>query len=281
MPYVPPSGSEVELGLAGDYRAPGGASINLEFDPATVADVRQATVAASGAVVGTPQVIGTPLAKALGFNASAFGRASIGTDTPKIAPAGIDSSITVGTPEYVRWPKYADPSSINPPIWPLSTLRVRLMGGYNPPPADSLVINWFAEPYAPPPASSLQLDFGALGYGYAWPVMGDQALFGAASVSQPVGIQPAGIASAAIGAAGIQTSLNNLRVIGFTDLAFGAAALSKSATALYPSGIASATYGATLIYNLRQYLSASGINALAVGSAFVSGGVKQVAPSSL
>ena len=194
MPYVPPNGSAVELDLAGDYRAPAGASINLEFDPATTADVRQATVAASGAVVGSPQVVGTPLARARGFNASAFGRVSVGTDTPKIAPAGIDSTITVGTPEYVRWPKYADPASINPPIWPLGTLRIRLMGGYNPPPADSLVLNWFAEPYAPPPATSLKLEFGALGYGHVWPAMGDVSAFGSATVAMPVGLRPAGIA---------------------------------------------------------------------------------------
>lgn len=66
MPYVPPNGSAVELDLAGDYRAPAGASINLEFDPATTADVRQATVAASGAVVGSPQVVGTPRCRSAG-----------------------------------------------------------------------------------------------------------------------------------------------------------------------------------------------------------------------
>ncbi|QIW89227.1 hypothetical protein 8P_016 [Pseudomonas phage 8P] len=281
MPYVPPNGSAVELDLTGDYRAPGGASVNLEFDPSTAADVRQASVASSGARVGAPSVQQSTIAKARGADTSAFGRLRIERDTPKIAPAGIDSTMVAGTPEYVRWPRWIEPASMVAPIWPLGTLRIRLMGGYNPPPADSLVLNWFAEPYAPPPASSLQLDFGALGYGYVWPAMGDVSAFGTPTVAEPFGLRPAGIAAPALGVPRIQTSTNELRVSGFLATEWGSPNLQNKGVALKPGGIAPGAFGTSYIWNLLQFLGAKGFDGLKIGEAFVSGGIKIVTPNGL
>lgn len=276
MPYVPPNGSAVELDLQGEYQAPVGAALNLEFDPVTVADIRQASVATTGARVGTPALAQSTFAKLRGADTSAFGRVRVEKDTPKIKPAGINSSIVVGTPEYVRWPRWIEPPSMAVPTWPLGTLRVRLLGGYNPPPADSLVLNWFAEPYAPPPASSLQLDFGALGYGYVWPAMGDVSAFGSPTVAMPVGLRPAGIAAPALGVPRIQTSTNELRVSGFLATEWGSPNLQNKGVALKPGGIAPGAFGTSYIWNLLQFLGAKGFDGLKIGEAFVSGSIKIV-----
>lgn len=281
MSYAPPSESAIGLDLAGEYRAPPGGSTNLEFEAATVADVRQATVAASGARLGEPTVTQSAIAKARGADLSAFGRVNVDTDTPRIKPQGIDNFIAVGTPEYVRWPRWVEPGSIAAPIWPLGKLRTRLLGGYNPPPSGSLVLNWFSEPYSPPPASSLQLEFGALGYGYVWLTMGDVSAFGSPAVATPEGLRPTGIEPPSFGRPAIQTAINELRVVGHYAALYGTANLRNTGVALKPAGVAPEPLGVAHIWNLLQFIRASGINALAFSDPFVSGGIKEVMPGGI
>lgn len=279
MPYVPPSGELLELAFAGEYQSPPGASVNLELDASTDADVRQATVASSGSRVGTPSLLITPIARAAGVDTSRIGRVSVGTDTPRIAPPGIDSTIVAGTPEYVRWRQFIEPPSLPRTIWPLGTLRARLSGGYNPPPSESLILNWFGEPYSPPPATSVQLEFGALGYGYVWPAMGDVSEYGTPAVSFPVGLRPSGIAPPPLGLASVQTSTNELRASGLYATLFGMPHLQLTGVAVSPSGIVPGAAGTPSIWNLLQFLRPAAFSDGEYGTAFVQGGVKHVTPN--
>ena len=137
MPYVPPNGSAVDLEFGGSYTPPRGASVNLEFDT-PVGDVRQAGVGDS-ARLGTPGVRRSGVLRASGTDTSAFGRLSIQRDVPRIYPPSIDSTAVVGTPEYVRWRRFIDVPGMAEPSWPLGDGRVRLLGGYNPPPAVNVI----------------------------------------------------------------------------------------------------------------------------------------------
>lgn len=213
--------------------------------------------------------------------ATGFGRASIARDTPKIAPKGIDSTIRAGAPEYVRWPRWVAPRSMEAPQEVPGKLRVRLMGGYNPPPSASLILNWFGEPYSPPPAGAIKLEFGALGYGYVWPAMGDVSAFGLPALALPAGLRPDGIHPGPFGATGIQTLTNSVRATGFRSDEFGAAHLRNTGVAVRPGAIGPAALGTPYIWNLLQFLRASGFDASAAGKAFVSGGVKAVTPAGL
>jgi len=282
MAYTPPAGGSVGLSFADGYAPPTGQSTNLEFDAGFL---RGRVRAAGGFDASALPVPGVRLKSrplvTKGSDTALIPRPAVALDIPRIRPVGIDATAVAGTPEYVRWRRFLSPSSIEPLASFYSVERVRLPGGYNSPPGGSVVVNWFADPYAPPPGSSVLVEFGAVGYGYVWPGMGDQALFGLPGLVQPTGMRPAGIAPGSFGLATVQSTLNNLRVSGFDGQAFGTAALTKSATALLPGGIAASGYGTALVYNLRQYLVASGISSLVVGVSYVSGGIKAVSVSGI
>lgn len=189
MPYVPPNGSAVDLEFGGSYTPPRGASVNLEFDT-PVGDIRQAG-AIDSARVGAPGIRQTPVVRTQGSDTSAFGSLTIQRDVPRIYPPSIDSTAAVGTPEYVRWRRFIDVTGIAEPQWPLGDGRVRLLGGYNPPPAVNVILNWLDEPYSVPPAANVILEFGALGSGrILGATLFDQLTFGSHTLTQPLGARP-------------------------------------------------------------------------------------------
>jgi hypothetical protein len=239
MPYVPPNGSAVDLEFGGSYTPPRGASVNLEFDT-PVGDVRQAGVGDS-ARLGTPGIRRSGVLRASGTDTSAFGRLSIQRDTPRISPLSIDSSIVVGTPEYVRWRQFVTvDAGIPEPSWPLGDGRVRLLGGYNPPPAVNVILNWLDEPYSVPPATNVILEFGALGSGrILGATLFDQLEFGTPTSTQPPGARPSGIASTlAFGSHNVSLFVDNLRPTGWNSQVFGTAVLTQVAQGISVGGIA-------------------------------------------
>lgn len=239
MPYVPPNGSAVDLEFGGSYTPPSGASVNLEFDT-PVGDVRQAGVGDS-ARLGTPGIRRSGVLRASGTDTSAFGRLSIQRDTPRISPLSIDSSIVVGTPEYVRWRQFVTvDAGIPEPSWPLGDGRVRLLGGYNPPPAVNVILNWLDEPYSVPPATNVILEFGALGSGrILGATLFDQLEFGTPTLAQPLGARPDGIASTAVfGSHNVSLFVDNLRPTGWNSQAFGTPVLTQVAQGISVGGIA-------------------------------------------
>lgn len=239
MPYVPPNGSAVDLEFGGSYTPPSGASVNLEFDT-PIGDVRQAGVGDS-ARLGTPGIRRSGVLRASGTDTSAFGRLSIQRDTPRISPLSIDSSIVVGTPEYVRWRQFVTvDAGIPEPSWPLGDGRVRLLGGYNPPPAVNVILNWLDEPYSVPPATNVILEFGALGSGrILGATLFDQLEFGTPTFTQPLGARPSGIASTlAFGSHNVSLFVDNLRPTGWNSQVFGTAVLTQVAQGISVGGIA-------------------------------------------
>lgn len=239
MPYVPPNGSAVELDLTGGYRAPGGASVNLEFDPATSADIRQAGVG-DLARVGTPGFRQTPVARAQGSDTSSFGKLDIRRDVPYISPPSIDSTAATGTPEYVRWRRFIDVTGMAESRWPLGDGRVRLLGGYNPPPSVNVILNWLDEPYSVPPAANVILEFGALGSGrILGATLFDQLVFGDHALTQSLGAQPSGIASTlAFGSHNTSLFVDNLRPSGWNSQEFSTPVLTQVAQGISVGGIA-------------------------------------------
>lgn len=239
MPYVPPNGSTVDLAFGGSYTPPRGASVNLEFDTVN-ADIRQAGIGDS-ARVGTPGIRqAAPFVRAKGTDTSAFGQLAIQRDVPYIYPPSIDGTAVVGTPEYVRWRRFIGVTSIAEPQWPLGDGRVRLLGGYNPPPAVNVILNWLDEPYSVPPAANVILEFGALGSGrILGATLFDQLTFGSHTLTQPLGAQPSGIASTlAFGSHNVSLFVDNLRPSGWDSQAFGTPVLTQVAQGISVGGIA-------------------------------------------
>lgn len=238
MPYVPPNGSAVDLEFGGSYIPPRGASVNLEFDTAN-ADIRQAGIGDS-ARVGTPGIRQTPVARTKGTDTSAFGQLVIQRDVPRIYPPSIDSTTVVETPEYVRWRRFIDVTGIAEPQGPLGDGRVRLLGGYNPPPAVNVILNWLDEPYSVPPATNIILEFGALGSGrILGATLFDQLTFGSHTLTQPLGAQPSGIASTLeFGSHNVSLFVDNLRPSGWNSQAFGTPVLTQVAQGISVGGIA-------------------------------------------
>lgn len=238
MPYVPPNGSAVDLEFGGSYTPPRGASINLEFDT-PVGDIRQAG-AIDSARVGIPGIRRTPVVRTQGADTSAFGSLTIQRNVPRIYPPSIDSTAVVETPEYVRWRRFIDVPGMAEPQWPLGDGRVRLLGGYNPPPAVNVILNWLDEPYSVPPATNVILEFGALGSGrILGATLFDQLTFGSHTLTQSLGAQPSGIASTlAFGSHNVSLFVDNLRPSGWNSQAFGTPVLTQVAQGISVGGIA-------------------------------------------
>jgi hypothetical protein len=239
MPYVPPNGATVGLDFVDDYAAPLGGGVNLEFDPAAVGDVRAVSAGEQGRF-GAPSVRTPRRLLAAGHASETFGRVNIQRDVPRLYPEGIANEIVVGTPEYVRWRQFVTPDAIPDPIWPLGDGRVRLLGGYNPPPAINVILDWSGEPYTPPPATNLIIDFGALG---AARILGatlfDQSAFGAAVFTVPLSARPDGIDSAsAFGAHSISLFSATVRPAGWTSSVVDSPSFQLLAAGIFPGGIA-------------------------------------------
>ena len=205
--------------------------------------------------------------RGLGVDTARIPAPAIDRATPKIRPPGIDSTIAAGTPHYVRWRRFVTAEGIGHPSSPASIERVRLLGGYNPPPGGSLVINWFGEPYSVPPGSSLKLEFGALGYGYVWPAMGVQTLFGGAGIKQPIGIQPAGIQPGAFGTALLFNSTQAFSLTGWDAARLGQPDIILWSRQIFAGvGASRLAFGDQTVYLRDHYVATAGSDAAGYGS---------------
>lgn len=238
MPYTPPSGGSVGLGFLSGYAAPT-SDVNLEFDTVT-ANIRQAGLHFPSSAVSTPSIRGDRKLLHQGADSAVFGTALVQASADRIYPTPIDNSIVVGTPEYVRWPRTLTVTSIDEPTWPLGDGRVRLLGGYNAPPASTVQLNWLDELYAVPPGSSVALDFGALGSGRILGVtLGSQLTFGSTTVSQPLGALVPGIASTlTFGSTAVVFTTRYIYQTTWTSSTFGTAEVVLDDFGVYPGGIA-------------------------------------------
>ena len=265
MAYTPPGGGSVGLDFVGPALPPSGGDVNLEFDVVN-AKVKQVGGWQSSAVAAPSIRNKARVLKASGADTSVFGLADIQRDVPHIYPASIDPPTNaVPSPEYVRWRRFLTVDGIPAPAESFySVTRVRLLGGYNPPPGSSVVLNWTGEPYSVPPGGNVVLDFGALGSGYILGVtLGQLTGFGAATLAQPVGIHPTGIDStAAFGTLTLTSGTQAISLSGFSIAPgdFGTAVLSKQALGIFANGIAPTSAAGTpfIAYRIR-YLSPGGI----------------------
>ena len=138
MPYTPPSGANVTLDLQAPAAAPSGADVNLEFS-AVIAQIRQAGGFSSYGM-GTPGArLTTQYLRPQGLAPPPVPAPVVAKDTPRVLPAGIAPG-GVGTPAAI-WTQVVSPEAIPEPISPRSVDRVRLLGGYTPPPAFNTILN--------------------------------------------------------------------------------------------------------------------------------------------
>lgn len=309
MAYTPPGGGSVGLDFVGPAFPPNGSDVNLEFGVVS-ANAKQVGGWQSS-TVSTPDIRNKArVLKASGTDTSAFGFSNIQRDVPHIRPASIDPPTNaVPSPEYVSWRRFLTVDGIPAPADSFySVTRVRLLGGYNPPPGSSVILNWTGEPYSVPPGGNVVLEFGALGSGHILGVtIGQLTGFGTATFTQPASISPTGIAStAALGSPTITSSTRAIGLSGFSIApgGFGTAVLSKTALGIFPTGIAPTSvigtpfiayriryltpggfvpvvFGATVIQNWIRYLTASGADKSAFGTAVLTRGVRSLAPTGI
>lgn len=308
MAYTPPGGGSVGLDFVGPALPPSGGDVNLEFDVVN-AEAKQVGGWRSSAVAAPSVRSNTSFLKASGADTPAFGLANVQLDVPRIYPASIDPTSAVSSPEYVRWRRFLTASGAPAPAESFySVTRVRLLGGYNPPPGSSVVLNWTGDPYSVPPGGNVVLEFGALGSGYILGVtLGQLTGFGAATLTQPVGIRPTGIGStAALGTPTLTSGTQAISLSGFSIApgGFGTAVLSEQALGIFatsiaptsaigtpfiayrirylsPGGIAPVGFGATVIQNWIRYLTMSGADQSAYGTAVLTRGVRSLAPTGI
>lgn len=210
---------------------------------------------------------------------SVLGKPGLSRAGTRLYVKGIDNTIQVSTPKYVSWRKFISvDEGIKAQESFYSVSRVRMKGGYNPPPQSSIVLNWFeTNPYSPPPPRSVTLEFGALGYGYVFASAGDNLTFGTPGVDQPSGTIISGFDAALFGNATIQGNLKNIFVNAFSAFDYyGIPNVANNARRLYPPGIDAIPISRPVIYNLRQYIVMKGLDSQVFGTAFLLGGVKFV-----
>ena len=193
MAYTPPDADNVVLRFTGGYTPPASGTVVAEFDT-RIGDIQTIGIASSTRF-GAPAVLQQRFLKAEGTDVARYGTPTIERVALKIYPVSIAPPFALGTVQ-VKWRQFINGfAGLEPPLWPLA-IRTRLAGGYNPPPAEAVILNWTTEPYTRPPAENIVLEFGALGYGYVLAVsLGDQTKFGTAVLKQPVQAKPDGIES--------------------------------------------------------------------------------------
>lgn len=282
MPYTPPSGSNVTLDSAAPQLPPKGGDVNLEF--ATVsAQIRQAGGFSSYGM-GTPGV--KSLLQYIRPQAMApppVPGPVVAKDTPRILPTGIGPAGGVGTPAAI-WTQVVSPEAIPEPVSPRAVDRVRLLGGYAPPPAFNTILNWGNEPYTPPPGFNVILEFGALGYGYILGVTaGNSSGVGSPTVTQTLGIQVTGIAPGDVGTPTIQSSSRTISLSGFgiAPGAFGLPGVSLNSIGVWPGGIAPGGVGTPFVELQDRTVSPGGIAPPGMGFPIVGQDIKVVSPAGI
>lgn len=285
MAYIPPVGGSVGLDFVGPVQPVTGGDANLEFSTVG-ASIRQAG-GFETSNLGTPGVANKArFLRPEGTLFSGVGTPTASRNTPRIAPASINPrDDQVPEPTYVRWRQYLGAIGIAVPAESFfSVTRVRLVGGYSPPPGSNAVLNWGSETYSPPPGSNIVIDFGALGSGRVIGVtLFDQSSFGAPSLFVPTGLRPVGIASTNLyGRPTVSSGTQAVSLSGFSIAPgpFGAAVLSSRALGVFAVGIPSASAIGTpfIAYRIR-YLSPLGSSYYASGATNVQGMLRYLRPS--
>lgn len=182
MSYIPPNGGSVGLNVTlTTYTAPPAGSVNLEFDPASVFTLRQAggiscpVFEQSGFIINNQRVnvylTGIPPPSIPVNNV-------IEKVSQKIYPSGI-APLDMSNQRLIYQQLLTSVGSIAAPENSQPIIRIRLKGGYNPPPASSVILEFRTEPYSSPPASSVILEFGTEGYSHILgATLGEQSSFG-------------------------------------------------------------------------------------------------------
>ncbi|HEJ3062494.1 TPA: hypothetical protein SL272_000825 [Pseudomonas aeruginosa] len=266
MAYTPPSGSSVGLPFGASYTKPNAGDLVLDASP--LGNIQQVGGWSSASYGAASVVLKSRPLRAQGFDASGIGRLGIAIDALKIFPSGIPSSLAFGA-TTASWRQFVAPASIDAFYNFTSVQRVRIAGGYVPPPASTLILEWGSDPYSVPPGSSVVLEFGALGYGKVLSAsLGDAALFGATNVGTPTGIQPSGfvatLAGTAVVSSGVQTI--GLSGQGLPAPSIPAPTVVNKGRGLTPSGFNAIGFGTHVIADRYRYLYLTGFNALGFGT---------------
>lgn len=274
------NGADLNFEFHVEYEVPNGARLNLEFSTAYLSDIRSVGITDSSAL-GKPSIkLATHFIQVSPFSGKGvFGKTSVNTDTPKIKPVGIAWDDPVSTPEYVRWRRFIEPTSIAEPPTPTMVSRIRALGGYQGPFGGNLNLNWGNEKYYPPITENLNIDFGQIGYKSLIITLGDQAAFGTADISKSLALAPQGIFSTEFGVNDVSGSINIVRNLGWNNSTFGASSVENLAAPLKPASIIATAFGSARIELWRRYVQVSAIQAIPLSDKLiVGGGVRFVQP---
>lgn len=281
MPYTPPSGASVTLDLQAPSAAPSGVDVNLEFSTVT-AQIRQAGGFSSHGM-GVPCArLAAQYLRPQGLAPPPVPAPVVAKDTPRVYPTGIGPG-GVGTPAAI-WTQVVSPEAIPEPISPRSVDRVRLLGGYTPPPAFNTILNWGSDPYAPPPGANVILEFGALGYGHILGVTaGSSAGVGTPTVTQTLGIQVIGIPPGGVGTPTVQSSDRTISLSGFgiAPGAFGTPEVTLNSWGVWPPGIAPGGVGAPSVELKNRVIHPNGIAPPGMGFPIFGQDIQVVSPAGI
>lgn len=275
------NGGNLILEFKTSYSPPKSTSINLEFNTDFNPNGLRSVGIGNALTFGNHSIgLKQQFIKSASSNFSVFGSTKVGIDNLKIRPIGIDSTIQVGTPQYVSWRRFILPNGIDAPVVSTMVSRVRLLGGYNAPNAYNINLNWFNESYNPPNASNLNIDFGQLGYNNIFASLGVQSIFGTASIDQQRNILPNGFLETQFGTAQLQTNKGGLQPYSWNSNAFGQPSLNNNARNYQLTGFVATLFGRAKIELFKRFLVVKGINDSEVpDKAFVQGGKRFLLPT--
>lgn len=136
------NGENLILEFKTNYSPPQAISINLEFNTHFNPNGARSVGIGSNLTIGHHSIgLKQQFIKPASNHFSVFGSTKIEIDNFKIRPIGIDSTIQVGTPQYISWRKFIRPQGIDAPVVSMMVSRVRLLGGYNAPNAYNINLN--------------------------------------------------------------------------------------------------------------------------------------------
>lgn len=275
------NGGNLILEFKTSYSPPKSTSINLEFNTNFNPNGLRSVGIGNALTFGNHSIgLKQQFIKPASSNFSVFGSTKVNIDNLKIRPIGIDSTIQVGTPQYVSWRRFILPNGIDAPVVSTMVSRVRLLGGYNAPNAYNINLNWFNESYNPPNASNLNIDFGQLGYNNIFASLGVQSIFGTARIDQQRNVLSIGFVATQFGTAQLQTNKGGLQPYSWNSNSFGQPSLNNNARNYQLTGFVATLFGTAKIELFKRFLVVKGINGSEVpDKAFVQGGKRFLLPT--
>lgn len=275
------NGENLILEFKTNYSPPQAISINLEFNTHFNPNGARSVGIGSNLTIGHHSIgLKQQFIKPASNHFSVFGSTKIEIDNFKIRPIGIDSTIQVGTPQYISWRKFIRPQGIDAPVVSMMVSRVRLLGGYNAPNAYNINLNWFNENYHPPHASNLNIDFGQLGYNNIFASLGVQSRFGTARIDQQRNVLASGVVATQFGTAQLQTNKGGLQPYSWTSNTFGRPSLNNNARNYQLTGFVATFFGTAKIELFKRFLVVKSIYDNVVSDkAFVGGGKRYLLPT--